>query len=811
MQDNKIYKVMSKTAIASVLAASLVAPSVTQAADHDLHDGKGNSYTKTDILLDTNLIEDFLFNLPSYQYELGGKLYDFTKVNELVNAGATEETLAQKIEEAGLTPVGDAPIATELKVESVAAINANQLQVTFSAPVDPTTVLATAGTFKAGVVQVDATDLNTNGGYTGEFDSTNKVLTIKNAVASWVKDQEYIVTINNVKNAEAIAVPKYATVVKMTDAVAPTIVSATAATNQDKTRNVKVKFSEPVTFTAVKVNNKVAVAVATNASYADEWTLTTTEDLEAGKAYTIEFSGLKDLLGNAATTSTTTVMVEKDITKPTATVSAAGEKTLNIVFDKEMNTTVGVTAVKVTQMVAGTEIPVALAELPTFGTDKKTLKVQLATVPFTGTETSKELSVTVSGLKDSLQNEMDSYIGKVTVTKDATKPTIVSVVQTPGAYNTLDVTFSEEVKGMGTSNGDVFTVVDADNKQVSVSGVAVTASVGTATSTETNGKHVATVTLSAALPKSGTYKLVAKQDTISDTASTVNKNAAQVVAFNYKAQTPAAAAPITATLVATTDAAGSTPTDSSASNRIVTVKFDQADVVNGLDVATGTYKVGAADNSLNYMVDGNVLPEGTVVTFKDNDSDNSNNDTVLLNFSDVAEEKLPTAFKNGGELSVSVANVKTEAGATVAYTAKNLTVADKTAPKMVSAFLTQSTVNASDNYTLVITFSEKIQAASSQTIDPVKFQIDGLKTDGGLANAVVGTGNAVIDPSDATILKIEVLKAGFGTSASLIDLTKGNLTVKTLSDHKVTDQATSPNALADSETIDVTSWVANPS
>lgn len=807
----KKLSIVSKASISALLLASIVAPNVASAAQFDIWNGSTKVGNLNDMLLqdDKTAQLDVVNNGDKYRIELpGGQTYLYNNADAIAGANSSlpstelyEKIAADLKSEAQTSPEGQGTLA----VSSVTAINARQLQVTFSARVDPTTVLEN-GKLKSNIVNVDGTDLN-SADYTGEFDSTNKILTIKNKTTDpWVKDKEYTVTIDKVKNAEATAVPKYATVVKMTDAVAPTIVSATAVTNQDKTRAVKVKFSEPVNFTAVKINNKVAVPAVTTANYADEWTLTATEDLQAGKAYTIEFGGLTDLLGNAATTSTTTVTVEKDTTKPTATLSAVGEKTFNIVFDKEMTTTVGITAVKVTQMVAGTETPVALAERPAFGTDKKTLKVQLATVPFTGTETSKELTVTVSGLKDSLQNEMASYTGKVTVTKDTTKPTIVSVVQTPGEYKKLDVTFSEEVKGMGTSNGDVFTVVDADNKQVSVGSTPVTVTT-VVNSTETNGKHVARVTLSAALPKSGTYKLVAKQDTISDTASTVNKNAAQVVTFNYTAETPVPAQALTATLEATTDAQGSTPTDSSSSNRIVTVKFDQADVVNGLDVATGTYKVGAADNALNYTVDGNPLPEGTVVTFKNNDSDNSNKDTVLLNFSAVAEDKLPTALKNGGELSVSVANVKTEAGATVAYTAKNLTVADKTAPKMVSAFLTPSTVDAGNNYTLVIKFSEKIQAIATQTIAPAKFQIAGLKTGGELATAVAGTGDAVIDSSDATILKIEVLKSGFGATGDLIDLTKGNLIVKTLSDHKVTDQATTPNALANDETIDVTSWV----
>ena len=52
MAKNKIYKGMTKTAIAAVLASSLVAPSIAQAADHDLYDSAGNKYTVEQIIFD---------------------------------------------------------------------------------------------------------------------------------------------------------------------------------------------------------------------------------------------------------------------------------------------------------------------------------------------------------------------------------------------------------------------------------------------------------------------------------------------------------------------------------------------------------------------------------------------------------------------------------------------------------------------------------------------------------------------------------------------------------------------------------------
>ena len=134
MAKNKIYKGMTKTAIAAVLASSLVAPSITQAADHDLYDAKGTKYSLDQILLSPTLFDAFLLDLNSYKYEMGGQAYNAGEVNDLYNAGATQETLAQKITEAGL--VGEEIPAQTPEVQSVVAINSTTVKVNFSNVVD---------------------------------------------------------------------------------------------------------------------------------------------------------------------------------------------------------------------------------------------------------------------------------------------------------------------------------------------------------------------------------------------------------------------------------------------------------------------------------------------------------------------------------------------------------------------------------------------------------------------------------------------------------------------------------------------------
>ena len=124
MAKNKIYKGMTKTAIAAVLASSLVAPSIAQAAEFDFYDATGvNQGNLQSILLDDLKFTNMILGVDSYKYELGGKAYQVTDVMNLLNQnpGLTiqDPTLAQKVTEAGL--VGEEIPTQTLDIQSVKA------------------------------------------------------------------------------------------------------------------------------------------------------------------------------------------------------------------------------------------------------------------------------------------------------------------------------------------------------------------------------------------------------------------------------------------------------------------------------------------------------------------------------------------------------------------------------------------------------------------------------------------------------------------------------------------------------------------
>lgn len=681
--------------------------------------------------------------------------------------------------------------AVALTVKSISVVNAKQIAITFSKPVDPYTVLDPVlddGTLIANVVKIDGT--NAASLATGEFDDTNTVLTLTISTSQWAKDQIYVISVNGVKDTLANAVPAYAQAIKMAETVAPSVSKITSKTNSDTTKTIAITFSEPVTFYSIKVNNKYAQIANTDSGFGAAYTLTAVDDLSVGTNYAIEINGLKDLLGNTASNITaTSVTPVKDATKPTFTLTAKSETKFNVVFNKTMSSTVPVDAVSVKVANAdGTYLALPLACVPSRNSDKVSYKVTLASVPFATYENSKEIIVTVKNCVDTLGNVMDAATAKVTLTRDTVKPTVVSAAQKPGTQNQINLTLSEPVTladgtafetAIDTKLDAAIKITDANGNLVKPDGVnAITVTGATAL----DSSNITTLTLSAALPTTGSYKVVIMQSSLKDNAAVANYNDAQIATLSFSKDTTVIS-PVNATIVAKTDATGATATDSSASNRKVTVKFDQLDVVNGLDVATGTYKAGAADNPANYALDGAALPKGAKVTFVNNDLTNNGKDTAIIDLSAVTADYLPTAFANGGDIAVSVNNIKTISGATLSYTTLLVTVKDVTRPALKAAYLTG---NATSGYTLTVIFSEKMSV-----VNATELQL----TDGTTNYGFIGK-SATIDSSDTTRATISLS----ATELAGLNLTKALKLTMPGTTFTTADKATVANTAAQDTT-----------
>ena len=232
---------MTKTAIAAVLASSLVAPSITQAADHDLYDAKGTKYSLDQILLSPTLFDAFLLDLNSYKYEMGGQAYNAGEVNDLYNAGATQETLAQKITEAGL--VGEEIPAQTLDIQSV---KASTITILPSSDVDTATYkLALDYLDKEGNV-IPAAQLPTD-------------LTV-----SYVDNKDVFNTDGTIKNKDKIPTSGSIKVVATVKSTAANInltqefeVTVVAANGWASVTDAKLVFNENVTGTVAVVGDSI--------------------------------------------------------------------------------------------------------------------------------------------------------------------------------------------------------------------------------------------------------------------------------------------------------------------------------------------------------------------------------------------------------------------------------------------------------------------------------------------------------------------------------------------------------------------------
>ncbi|WP_175498843.1 Ig-like domain-containing protein [Paenibacillus sp. NFR01] len=659
-------------------------------------------------------------------------------------------------------------------VTSVSIVNSKQLKIQFNSPVNTDTVLDANGELLNNVVTLDGTAL-VAATSDASFDDAKLVLTVT-LTTGLVKDTEHTLTVDNVQNAQAVKFPRYSVAFKAAEAVVPSIKSLTSVTKNDVTRNVTIEFTEPVSFNSIKVNGKFVSGVATaDSNYGAKYTLTTSEDLTTGQTYSVEVNGLKDGFNNLAQNIiTTSVAVVRDTVKPTFTVAAVNEKTLDVKFDKSMSSSVAVDSFTVTYVdVTGATKTAVQTQLPTLKSDGKTFRITLATDVFEGNTslTTKDLKVAVANVADTLGNVVDSKTATVTINRDATKPTISAVKVVPGTSNTLTVDFSEPVTGIAPA---AFALTDANGNDVKTSaGTTITVATAVAADSDT-----ATLTLSASLPATGTYKLVLKQDYLSDNATVANKNAAQVVSFTF---TKAAATVNQVYATISNSLGGGVVTSSTQADRRVVVTFTEPDVIHGLSNSTGTYLDGAADNAANYTLDGVALPAGTTVTFAGT--------TATIDFTAVAAANLPTALKQGGNIGIGVSNVKTAAGSTLGYTTATVAVKDTTAPTVSGAFLTGDV--SSNTVKLTVVFSEAVDITA---IDATKFSLtDGTNT-AAFDSAVVGTDSSRVEFTF--------------TAAPTLDATK-TITLAIAAANGVKDKAATPVALGTAAAVAVTNYATN--
>lgn len=238
-------------------------------------------------------------------------------------------------------------VVTEVKVASVKALNAGQIEVKFNQRVDLPASLTSAQL--ANYVSVSGVDNNAVTLSRGQLSEDGRTLTISTNGAAALTGR-YLVKVNNVKNTAGTTVTPYDDVVNFgTDTVAPTLISTV---NRDA-KTVRVTFSEPlrafsnssITFRVANGTNVTGITgeIAAGATYADfdlSKAMVNGQPLGANTSVTATFAGLRDIAGNFSTPNpltTSFAMGGADGVKPTLTsISQTGPKTFRLVFSERI-------------------------------------------------------------------------------------------------------------------------------------------------------------------------------------------------------------------------------------------------------------------------------------------------------------------------------------------------------------------------------------------------------------------------------------------------------------------------------------------
>ncbi|TKH17939.1 S-layer homology domain-containing protein [Bacillus wiedmannii] len=568
----------------------------------------------------------------------------------------------------------------EAKVESIKPVNAKEIEVKFGTEVKD----VTAANFEISGLTVTPKLSE---------DKKSVILTV-DGDAKLKNKEAYVLTVQNVKAVDGKDVPKKLEVIFFNDEVAPTV--STVTTPDGK---VKVVFSEKLDTTkpvTVVINGQEITGEVKDNTFTSKEAL----KLENGKEFSIIVNGATDLVGNAMSMyqGKATFKVEKDVTAPevkevkVTDITADGKVTLEATFTEELKSLNKVTVKKGDKALLETS-----NALNTTG-DKTKATFTVEEGVFAENENAANLSVEFVGHTDLAGNVGTKTTKAVQVSKDVVAPKFTKV-ETDG----LDAKLVFDKK-VNTVDAKQLRVINLDtSKEVAVPAENVT----------TNEKEV-----TVKFTEKGNYKVFANKEFVADASG--NKSAA----FE------------TTVKVAPKDVVGKDAPKATAkfeANKIV-VDFDKA--VKGGQGAT------SASNVNNYTLDGEKLPEGTIIVL----SDNGQQATI----------ELPASAKFDATKTVvfTVANVENTENVKINNTNLLVTVVDNTAPEFKSAKITK--VDAKE---ITLTFSESVNINTNDFV----IDLNGVVLD-------VTKADETAKASKDVVLKV--------TAPADVNLATGTVTVK---------------------------------
>lgn len=768
---------------AAALAVSALTPAAAFAAESSLQAGYySDTFTSVAEFSAKSPSEKKAFfrtnmGKSNFIFVAGDQVYDFLGANSEKILNATTDAEAQKysvtlsnyentndvvVSESGIEKAVE---AGELKVESVSAINAKQVQVKFNNPVDKATAenVANYAVKPAGQTAVAlhgtlANALSTKGYATAKLAEDNKTLTItlgealtsQTPTVGWNMAQGDVFNLEyNLVTAAGATLVKGNESVKFADKVAPTFESATASA-KTTTNTVTLKFSEPVDFgqATVSINGKYASLAAGNSL--DTVIATFADSLTAGESYTAKILNIKDAAGNQISPNpvTTTFKVAADATAPVVTnVTVVRDNLIEVTFDKSMNasTVTAAGALKIVDANLNTTGITHTAATVKANTDNKTYQISVSALPFNVTGNFTGLVSVANTVQDAAGNAASASTTAVTVNRDTKAPTVVSStykkLSSYGKQSTpqgsIVVTFDESLSAGSHSNALVY---DQD-------GAAVSTPFSGAVVNPDNDKELILPLTANITNTQKSFTVVLPSGTATDNSIDGNGSVAKTVTVDVSAGA-VTGADTTAPTVAfgSVTPAVATAGATQAGNKI-DVTFTEAITGSGIDVAS------VLDTN-NYRLNGAPLPSGSYITQSTAtvSSNNVTSATIHLPFASAAKSE---------NYSLNINGVKDKAGNAVApFIHETVALVDDVQPELLGAVI-------NSDGTLSLTFSENVISAAAANLADLEFHLNGKKVDasslavadgaGADAGKYVVTINTLVEEADGSSITNDTL------------------------------------------------------
>ncbi|MBU5218128.1 S-layer homology domain-containing protein [Bacillus albus] len=618
------------------------------------------------------------------------------------NAVVTREQAAQFIYNAmNYNP----EVKTDAKVESVSAINAQEIKVTFTNPVNEKSAINEGNyIFKQNGADLASADFEGEAGKKGVLSKDGKSVTFKLVAGkAFANSDKYAVhSTTGVLGADLKPVEKYLDTEKtFSDSKAPELLGARVVGNA-----VELTFNKPVKETAdVKIDGVKIEGAKVASKTPGVYTLTTSAIADKGifakGDHEVVVYDAEDTLrvnANKASILTTKYTVASDTTAPEVkSVKAINNRSFKVTFSEPLSQHPEVTVKKgnytfptaAYDTVGGNGVVQftidpqdATSYIVSIKEDAKDARNPL----YASGEKNVDLSVNLKNFKDTVNLLGKPVDMSVSLTEDTATPKVSTDSLNKIDGNNLLVKFNGKIV---VNNKDQIVVRDKD-------GVVVTSEITTV-------GDVLNIKLASAAKdepytvevKAGAVKF-AKDENLASYSVNTNSN----IAFNTTVSTTGIVTPVV-----------------EKNADIISIDGDVITVNYGQDMS------GNAKDVENYKIDGKALPAGTTAEF--------------VGSKQIVKISLPKNYfakAQDAKFTIST-NVLTSSGSKVVANAqtkapveKLINFADNTAPKLASAVYVKATNEAEVSNTIKVTFNENVKeftADDAEFINDLKVVVNG--------------------------------------------------------------------------------------